>query len=307
MIYVTQGHELSVSLEIFLKSILLLSPQQTKKICLVANKETLEKQLKILSFDFQFKDDSLFVYEHKIALIFTKRTVGVTESQASLDGALSLCKKGDILLTLPTSKDQLISKGGIAAGHTEYFRSLYENNNLCMVFKDDIDFHLLLTDHVPLDQVTQICSASFILKKVLITLDGLTRFFIKPKKVFFAGINPHAGEDGILGNDQEIYREVFSLLKQSSNAIDFIGPLSGDTLHNISSKDKAKLFVYPQHDQALAPFKLKNRFWGSNMTLGLPFLRLSVDHGTAFDLYGKNKANPMGCFDNLVTALKIHG
>lgn len=307
MIYVTQGHEKSISLEIFLKACLQLSNEQLKKVCLICDPNSLKETLGFLGFDYLLKDSSLHFYDLDLKLCPISSKPGLSQSQLALEMGIKLCQEDDILLTLPTSKDQLHFNGALCAGHTEFFRSHFKNADLAMVFRDDHFFHLLLTDHVPLDKVSSLCTSEFITRKVEITLEGLKRYFNKPHFLYFAGINPHAGEDGILGDDKEVFARAFKTLKSSHSDIEFVGPLSGDTLHNLQAPQGDSLFIYSAHDQALAPFKQKNRFWGSNITLGLPFLRLSVDHGTAFNLYGKNMANSLGCFDNLVFALKVHG
>lgn len=306
MIYVTQGHEKSISLEIFLKACLQLSNEQLKDVRLICDPHSLKMNLGFLGFDYIIKNSTLHFYDLDLHLCFIPTDSKLSQSQRALEMGIQLCQKDDILLTLPTSKDQLYLNGNLCAGHTEFFRSYFQNSDLAMVFRDDQSFHLLLTDHVPLNQVSTLCTSELISRKVELALEGLKRYFTKPHFLYFAGINPHAGEDGILGEDMEVFSRAISTLKKIHTDIEFTGPLSGDTLHNIQAPIRDSLFIYSAHDQALAPFKQKNRFWGSNITLGLPFLRLSVDHGTAFNLYGKNMANSLGCFDNLVFALKVH-
>ena len=121
-------------------------------------------------------------------------------------------------------------------------------------------------------------------------------FFVnnfKLNTITFAGINPHAGENGLIGTgDENISRAIDILAKEYSN-IKFFGPLSGDTLH-LKSNSINDLLIYCFHDQALSYFKSKTGFLGANITIGLDYLRVSVDHGTAFDLYGKNSADYLG-------------
>ena len=113
------------------------------------------------------------------------------------------------------------------------------------------------------------------------------------KEVYFSGINPHCGEDGNISITDIIINAAIKKLVLSFPDIDFHEMLPGDTLH-FSIKNKEQLFVYAFHDQGLAPFKLKYGLTGINLSLGLPFKRVSVDHGTAFNLYGKNQANYNG-------------
>jgi 4-hydroxythreonine-4-phosphate dehydrogenase len=284
MIYVTQGHESGIGLEIFLKSFLLLSKEEKKMIRLVVSQNDLLKNLRDLSLD-----ENLFKDLH----IIENRKTTQFSSTNSLLTALSNITKKDILITLPTSKDQLIYNDKKLAGYTEFFRTYYENKNISMTFKGLRQNVLLITDHIPLKEVTQNISAETIEKKIKITLDNFKKYFYQFDDVIFSGINPHAGENGILGDEEKHIKTAMFKLEIEYGPI-FRGPYPGDTLHHQNNVDKKQLFVYMYHDQGLAPFKSLYGLIGLNITLGLPFLRLSVDHGTAFDLYGKNQANYSG-------------
>ena len=149
---------------------------------------------------------------------------------------------------------------------------------------------LLITDHISLMEVGPHISADLIFNKTQIALDGFKKYFSPINEVVFAGLNPHAGEGGILGSEEKFINEAIALLDKG-NGPNFLGPFSGDTLHTKDHKSREQLFVYMYHDQGLTSFKSEYGLIGLNVTLGLPYLRLSVDHGTAFDLYGKNMAN----------------
>jgi len=165
---------------------------------------------------------------------------------------------------------------------------------------------LLVTDHIPLLSVPSAITDRLIVDKVSYAIDGHKNIFNKStKKVVLAGINPHAGENGILGKEDFVINKALLQLKNIYPSISFDGPFSGDVLHNYISNEElsTSLKVYMFHDQGLGYFKGKYGVVGSNITYGLPFLRLSVDHGTAFDLYGKNIADHSGCLFSLKLAL----
>jgi 4-hydroxythreonine-4-phosphate dehydrogenase len=162
-----------------------------------------------------------------------------------------------------------------------------------MTFKGLSQNVLLITDHIPLREVALKIDSNLIKEKTRITLENFKKYFYSFDEIIFSGINPHAGENGILGNEEKHIVSAISDLTKIYGDI-FHGPFSGDTLHHHLRKDKHQLMVYMSHDQGLAQFKAQYGLIGLNITLGLPFLRLSVDHGTAFDLYGKNKANISG-------------
>ena len=174
-----------------------------------------------------------------------------------------------------------------------------------MIFKSSDELVALLTDHIPLREVSQM-SPSFVIEKISKILQEVKKIKEDPKELLIAGINPHAGEKGLLGHEDQVITDAIDELQSRFPDISFKGPLPGDTLHFEHSSNKNQMKVYAFHDQALAPFKLKSGMMGINITLGLPFVRMSVDHGTAFHLFGKRQANPMGCLYVLKKALELN-
>lgn len=285
MIYVTQGHEKGIGLEIFLKSYLLLSKQEKSKVTLVVSEKDLNTNFSDLNLKKEnFKD---------LNLIHPDVAKGIPSSTSSLIHVLNIINPEDILVTLPTSKDQLIYNGQSLAGYTEFFRKFYNNQNISMTFRGTSQNVLLITDHVALKDVTKVITKKLIVDKTNTTIKFYKKYFSTFEEVIFSGINPHVGENGILGTEDNIINAAIDDLKRE-HILKFSGPYSGDTLHMHHDKTKSQLFVYMFHDQGLAQFKAMHGLIGLNLSMGLPFLRLSVDHGTAFDLYGKNKANATG-------------
>lgn len=296
MIYVTEGHESGIGLEIFLKSFLLLTKEEKKNIILFVSKPDFEKNLLDLKLNLAlFKD--LKIVENIESSKFS--------STNSLLTALNTIGPSDILVTLPTSKDQLILNNKMLAGYTEFFRSYYNNKNISMTFKGLTQNILLITDHIPLKNVAGEISSDLIENKIKVTLDNFKKYFYTFDEIILSGINPHAGENGILGDEETHIKKAIAKLEKGYGSI-FKGPYSGDTLHHYHDASKKQLFVYMFHDQGLAQFKSQYGLIGLNITLGLPYLRLSVDHGTAFELYGKNKANVSGMIFLLKQALEVN-
>lgn len=285
MIYVTQGHEKGIGLEIFLKSYLLLSKHEKSQVTLVANPNDLKNNLSDLKLSASnFKD---------LKVIHPDPNKKLPSSTSTLLKALEVITPQDILVTLPTSKDQLILNNKNMAGYTEFFRSYYKNVNISMTFKGVSQNVLLITDHVALKDVTKTITKELVVDKTSTTLEFYKKYFSTIDEVVFSGINPHVGENGILGNEDILINHAIDELK-SNHILKFSGPFSGDTLHMHVNPSIKQLFVYMFHDQGLAQFKAQHGLIGLNVSMGLPFLRLSVDHGTAFDLYGKNKAITSG-------------
>ena len=301
MIYVTQGHELGIGIEVFLKSFSLLNSKQQKNICLIASLKSITSNLDSLKIDYNYSNEVLRYNSNKLTLIEPQDS-NLPQSTTSLNLALSKITEKDILLTLPTSKDQLIDNDKLRKGYTEFLRYRFNKSNLCMVFKAYEDTTLLITDHIPLVEVSKSITTEKIKEKIEITLNGLNKYFNSISEVIVAGINPHCGEGGLLGTEDEVIQPAIDQIK----SINVKGPFSGDTLHFYNDLSKSQLKVYMFHDQGLPQFKDKYRTIGLNITLGLPFLRMSVDHGTAFDLYGKGTADFSGCFYMLKEAIKVH-
>ncbi len=295
MIYVTQGHEHSIGLEVFIKSFLLLSKKKQKLFTLCCCFESLSKSFNSLNIDIIKKANQVHFNGVELNIAPIGADSELPQSTTSLEVALSLLNSStDILITLPTSKDQLILNKSRAAGYTEYLRKKFNSPDVSMLFSSPTDHALLVTDHIPLKEVTKVITADLIINKVKNVIDNISNYFDCFEEIIFSGINPHVGESGILGVEDRVVYEAMNALKKIYPRIKIIGPFSGDTLHFHKNPTK-QLLVYMFHDQGLPWFKGKNKVVGLNISLGLPFLRMSVDHGTAFDLYGKGKANFLGC------------
>ncbi len=281
MILVTCGHEKGIGLEVFFKA-LLSNSKKSKSIKLFINQEALIEYLDDNKFHYEIKNNTLVLNKYlKIDCCFVGKNIN--PSMDSLLAALSEITKKDVLFTLPTSKDQFQYNNKQFNGYTEFFRHYYENENLLMSFIGPKENLLLLTDHLPIEKVTQKLTKEFIKKSVKQGQDFF-KSINKLNKTYLLGLNPHAGENGLLGNDNELF----------SSLNNVIGPIPGDTI-NLRSLEKNDLVISSFHDQGLSFFKTKYKTMGINNTIGLGFKRVSLDHGTAFELFATNKANYSGC------------
>tara|TARA_R110000868_G_scaffold55424_2_gene172266 strand:- start:20343 stop:21284 length:942 start_codon:yes stop_codon:yes gene_type:complete len=293
-IRVSQGDGDGVGLEVFLKSAILLGQSEVEKLHLYSNKETLKRVLSALRIPFSLTQDKVNISNLSIHTSWSKG-----DAFECFEAAIKDLSGKDVLFTLPASKKSFPSG---APGHTAYLRQRF-GRDLIMFFKSNEQHIGLLTDHIQLSKVSETITPDLIFNTTKAMLIGAKSFLnLSPKKVLFSGINPHAGESGILGNDFDIYAPAIKRLASTFSDIQFTGPLAGDTLYNKADKDTWLIFAH--HDQALAPFKAMRSFNGANITLGLDFLRLSVDHGTAIDIAGQDKANYLGCIYCLQLALK---
>ena len=220
----------------------------------------------------------------------------------ALDGCLN--KSFDALVTAPIHKS-IINESQPFTGHTEYIAHYTDTKNEVMMLTSNTMKVALVTTHVPLSQVSRLITSEK-LEQTLRTIhrDLIHRFKINSPKIFVAGLNPHAGENGILGLEEiNILTPVINKLKLEGILIE--GPLPADTLFTEKYIQKADCFLAMYHDQGLAVFKHANFGLGVNVTLGLPIIRTSVDHGTAIDLAGVGNIDPNSFYSAIDLAIDL--
>ena len=227
------------------------------------------------------------------------------EALKSLEAAASLAASGEIaaVVTGPVSKHRLQSVGFEFPGQTEFFAARSHTENYAMLLTGGTLTVALVTAHVPLKDVP-----GALREAEIVRVGKLLAEFVALRKggeprIAVAGLNPHAGESGALGREEiEIIKPAVKQLRlnQFSGAI-FDGPFSPDTIFNraVAGEFDAVLCMY--HDQGLIPLKLHAFDEGVNVTLGLPYIRTSPDHGTAFEIAGKGIARP----DSMIAAINL--
>ncbi len=297
-VYVSQGHEAGIGLEVFFKSCLVFSIKELKHIELIAYQHSVKVTLDSMKINFLIKEDGLLFGGIFLQVIWLKEKI-LSETLHSLNHAMKLSESGGVLYTLPTSKDQFISH----AGHTEYFRDVYENPHLGMFFSAPSLKVLLLSDHVPVSDLSHFLTEEVIYQRLETAFSTFAAWRWPTERIIVSGLNPHAGENGLIGSeDSRIYTSIRRL--KNKYKFDITGPFPGDTMlfEQRSPKD---ILVYLFHDQGLGVFKTAQGFIGSNITLGLPYPRFSPDHGTSFKLFGKNLADYRGCAYSLREAISM--
>ncbi|MSQ80664.1 MAG: 4-hydroxythreonine-4-phosphate dehydrogenase PdxA [Candidatus Methylopumilus sp.] len=220
----------------------------------------------------------------------------------ALDGCLN--KSYDALVTAPIQKS-IINKSQPFTGHTEYIAHYTHAKNEVMMLASKSMKVALVTTHVPLSQVSNLITPEKF-ENTLRTIqhDLIHRFKINHPKIFVAGLNPHAGESGVLGSEENnILIPVIKKLRLEGMLIE--GPLSADTLFTEKYIQKADCFLAMYHDQGLTVFKHANFGMGVNVTLGLPIIRTSVDHGTAIDLAGNGNIDPSSFYSAIDLAIEL--
>lgn len=220
-----------------------------------------------------------------------------------ITAAVDLAVQGQIaaIATCPINKAALKIAGFDYIGHTDLLAKRTKSDTVVMMFVGDSLRVALVTIHVPLASVPSILSPQKILKTIRIVGQSLDeRFGIETPRIAVAGLNPHAGEGGMFGNEEKNIIEP-AILDAKKQGFDVAGPFPPDTIYYHASKGHYDVVVSMYHDQGLIPFKLLHFHDGVNTTLGLPIIRTSVDHGTAYDIAGSGTANP----GSLLAAIKM--
>jgi 4-hydroxythreonine-4-phosphate dehydrogenase len=219
--------------------------------------------------------------------------------------ALTLSGEASAVVTNPIAKHVLASAGFAYPGHTEFLGALAQGRGLAaspVMMLCGADLRVVpVTIHIPLARVPSAVTTPLIEEAARITAAGLTRYFgIASPRLALTGLNPHAGEEGMLGHeDHDIVAPAIAALR--AEGFDVTGPHPADTLFHARARQGYDAALAMYHDQALIPLKTLAFDEGVNVTLGLPFIRTSPDHGTAFDIAGTGAARP----DSLIAALRL--
>ena len=210
------------------------------------------------------------------------------------------------LCTLPIHKQALQDGAAFAyPGHTEFLAAYSGVKRPVMMLAGPELKVVPATIHIPLSDVPRALNKTDLEEVIVITHEGLKTYFQIPHpRIVVAGLNPHAGENGKFGQeDIEIIQPVIKKLQQKG--LDISGPHSADTLFHKAARERYDAAVAMYHDQALIPIKTIDFDKGVNLTLGLPFIRTSPDHGTALDIAGQGKANPTSTIEAIKLAARL--
>ena len=228
-----------------------------------------------------------------------------------LDTAIQGCLDNTFaaLVTGPVHKGIINDSGVAFTGHTEYLAAKSNTHKVVMMLcENNSEYKLrvaLVTTHLPLNKVSEAITTSELEDTITILQHDLVHYFKIPSpRIYVCGLNPHAGEDGHLGDEEQKIIEP-SLNKLRSQGLDLIGPLPADTLFVPENLKQADAVVAMYHDQGLPILKHLGFGQAINVTLGLPFIRTSVDHGTALELAGTGKAKADSLFNAIELASKL--
>ncbi|OAG27167.1 4-hydroxythreonine-4-phosphate dehydrogenase PdxA [Thermodesulfatator autotrophicus] len=216
---------------------------------------------------------------------------------------VKMCLKGELngLITCPISKTALKLAGEPFPGHTEMLAELTNTREYAMAFYGEKLKIVLVTIHEPLSRVSELLSVEKILTVTRLAYDFLKKDLgLKDPRLALAAFNPHASEGGLFGDEEACILEP-AIAEAQRQKIPLSGPYPADSLFYQTVNGRFDLVVSLYHDQGLIPFKLLHFEDGVNLTLGLPIVRTSVDHGTAYDIAGKGLAKE----DSLIAAINL--
>lgn len=227
----------------------------------------------------------------------------------ALEAATEALKNGeiDVLVTAPICKNAIQSPDFNFAGHTEYLANrIGEGNEPLMVLANDVMRVALVTTHLPISEVAAAITKENVAKKIRQLNKSLQHdFLISAPRIAVLGLNPHNGDDGVMGHEE---KEAIAPAVQEAveQGIQCFGPYPADGFFGAGMFSHFDAVLAMYHDQGLAPFKALSMDNGVNITAGLPYVRTSPDHGTAFDIAGCNKASEASFRQAIYTAIDIH-
>lgn len=233
--------------------------------------------------------------------------IGGKYALLSLEQSVDALKAGHIqgLVTAPIHKKNIQSETFNYSGHTPYLKSVFNANDVVMLMTAENMRVALVTEHLPVSEVAAHITREAIASKLAILNQSLQRDFgIDKPKIAVLGLNPHAGDEGLIGNEEETIIKPAVKDAKHRNILAF-GPYSADAFFARGQYEKFDAVLAMYHDQGLIPFKSLAIGEGTNYTAGLPIVRTSPDHGTAFDIAGKNKADASSFLASVYTCVDI--
>ena len=305
---ITMGDPNGIGPEVVLKALCCAEIQSVCRPVVFGNSEILGRAKEIIGMDavYELQEHKKFNAENldpgSVSSKSGRASLGYIES--AVQNVLE--NKIDCIVTAPISKEAIHRAGSKFPGHTEMLAELSGSKEAAMMFEGDKFKVVLVTIHQALKKVPELLNEEKIYRIINLTNESLIKYFriIKPK-IVVCGLNPHAGEAGAFGSEESDII-IPAINKARLNGMNIEGPLPPDTLFYYASKGKWDLVVSMYHDQGLIPFKMINFEKGVNVTLGLPFIRTSPDHGTAFDIAWKGIANPTSMIEAIKVAVNMY-
>ncbi|MGX1195929.1 4-hydroxythreonine-4-phosphate dehydrogenase PdxA [Metabacillus sp. SLBN-84] len=324
LVGITMGDAAGVGPEIILKSLAYEEMYEISRPLVIGDRAILERAKTFVNSDLTLEnvseeeiDDLTFkrgtVYILDQGLLSAELKVGEVSAEAGnaafryLETAIHLAnsKKIDAICTAPLNKEALHKGGHAYPGHTEILADLTDTQDFSMMLSAPNLKVIHVTTHVGIIDAVKMIHPERVYHVIKLAHDTLVKSGIASPKIAVCGINPHAGENGLFGYGEEEEKVIPGVEKAQAEGIDAIGPLPADTLFFRAVRGDFDIVVAMYHDQGHGPVKVLGLDAGVNITVGLPIIRTSVDHGTAFDIAGKGIADEKSLMEALRQAVEL--
>ncbi len=229
---------------------------------------------------------------------FTSKTAAM-----SLNHAVEIMKTHSDyagLITMPVDKREVSRYISGFKGHTEYIGKIFASDVAMILYAPEISVSPVTT-HIPIKNVSRMLSEHSIIKHISIVNNFYTEYMHINPKITFVCINPHCSDEGLLGNEDILLSRI---IREAEKKFIIKGPMSSDTAFLPMNREHTDIFICPYHDQGLIPFKMLAFDTGINITAGLPFIRVSPDHGPAYDMAFNEGLISPGSFNNCIDFIK---
>ena len=320
---ITMGDPTGIGPEIIVKALSMKEPFQGCRPIVFGDHEVLSKAIQMLNLSTRIEvvdkipedgylPEKIFLFSlsrlKMASLRFGKPDRACGEAMVKYIGeAVQWVKNGQLnaMTTCPINKQAINAAGYFFPGHTELLAHLVGASSVAMMFLGSRWKIVLVTTHLPLKDVSKWITVNRILSTLRLTNEGMKKYFGIPQpRIAILGLNPHCGEEGLLGEEEE--KEILPAIAQAKSlGIDVQGPFPADSFFNLSGSHSFDVVTAMYHDQGLIPIKMFDFKQAVNFTLGLPFIRTSVDHGTAYDIAGKGLADPTNLVQAILTAANL--
>lgn len=314
------GDPAGIGPEIICKAFQSSNIRKVSRPLVIGDSRVMEKTIRSIGFTLQLKPikraEESSPREGIIEIIDLKNVPNfITGKPSALTGraiyeyinkAVSLAMAGEIdaIVTAPINKETLRMAGLPYGGHTEILAELTRTKDFGMMLIGGPLRVILVTTHLAIKDVPSMIKKGNVLKTIILAYKAMLDLGIKRPKIAVSGLNPHAGERGIFGKE-EIKQIIPAIKEAKRKGINASGPISPDTLFHKAYKGEYDIVVSMYHDQGLIPLKMIAFGKAVNITVGLPIIRTSVDHGTAYDIAGKGIADPSSLIEAIKLAAKL--
>ncbi len=314
---ITMGDPAGIGSEVTLKALKQKSIQRLANFLIIGNAYALERTAQACKINFKMGNVTLLNIGKIPKLVFGRPAVAngslaLECIQKALD--LIKSKRVDALITAPVNKHTInqallreAKKGGARCcfrGHTEYLAKAAKTKDFAMMLVGGALKVILVTTHMALEDVSHALTQKKIYQTLRLAAFALKKYFeISHPRIGVCGLNPHSGEEGTFGHQER--KVIQPAVNKAKRFVSIEGPLAADTLFYLARQGEFDAVVARYHDQGLIPLKMFSLHQGVNLTLGLPFVRTSPDHGTAYNIAGKNRANPGSMIEAIKLAVKI--